>query len=61
VRAAAMAESKGWAKALRRVTRGGAVSTALPEGAPSNMRDCVATLEIHFTRVEEGKKLKVES
>src|SRR5260370_24971741 len=42
-RAAAMAESKGCAKALRRVTRGGADSTSSPGRAPSNMRDCVAT------------------
>src|SRR5260370_33520263 len=38
-----MAESKGCAKALRRVTRGGADSTSSPGRAPSNMRDCVAT------------------
>src|SRR5260370_10271342 len=38
-----MAESKGCAKALRRVTRGGADSTSSPGRAPSNIRDCVAT------------------
>lgn len=50
MRAAAIAESKGWEKALRRVTRGGAVSTPWGVGTPSNMRDCVATLEIDSTR-----------
>src|SRR5258708_17587613 len=38
-----MGESKGCAKALRRVTRGGADSKSSPGRAPSNMRDCVAT------------------
>src|SRR5260370_7682430 len=42
-RAAAMAESKGCVKALRRVTCGGADSTSSPGRAPSNIRDCVAT------------------
>src|SRR6266436_2626739 len=55
-----MAESKGWAKALRRVTRGGPDSTSSPGRAPSNMRDWVATMEVHCTRAEEGRKLKVE-
>src|SRR5262245_60746465 len=40
-----MAESKGCAKALRRVTRGGALSTSSPGRAPSNNRDGVATAE----------------
>lgn len=46
-----MAESKGWAKQLRRVTRGGAVSTSSPERAPSNMRDWSATMERYSTRM----------
>src|SRR5262245_51925365 len=36
-----MAESKGCALALRRVTRGAAVSTSSAEFPLSNMRDCV--------------------
>src|SRR6266568_783906 len=60
-----MAESKGWAKALRRVTRAGAVSTSSPGRAPSNMRDWVATLGIHFytgggEKEGESRKSKVE-
>ena len=50
MRAAAIAESKGCRKALRRVTRGAPVSTKPASGAPSNMRDCVATLEVDSTR-----------
>src|ERR1700683_5273663 len=45
-----MAESKGCAKALRRVTRGGEVSTSSPERAGSNMRDWEATMEDYSTR-----------
>src|SRR5690348_14797157 len=45
-----MAESKGCRKALRIVTRGAPVSTKPASGAPSNMRDCVATLEVDSTR-----------
>src|SRR5208337_2149660 len=41
-------------EALRRVTRGSAVSTESEAGTPSNMRDCVATLRIDFTRSENG-------
>jgi hypothetical protein len=44
-----MAESKGWAKALRRVTRGAAVSTSSVEFPLSNMRDCVATMGFDST------------
>src|ERR1700690_3492182 len=45
-----MAESNGCRKALRRVTRGAPVSTKPASGAPSNMRDCVATLGVDSTR-----------
>src|SRR5258708_28959206 len=52
-----MAESKGCRKALRRVTRGAPVSTEPASGAPSNMRDCVATLEVDSTRSDgSGQK-----
>src|SRR6267378_988262 len=56
-----MAESKGCAKWLRRVTRGGADSTSSPGRAPSNMRDWVATMGIHCRRGGGRGKLKVES
>src|SRR5215467_4092495 len=48
-----MAESKGCAKAFRRVTRGWAETTCSPECEPSNMRDCVATLGDYFTGIRE--------
>src|SRR5260370_4808606 len=38
-----MAEAKGCARGLRRVTGGGADWTSSPGRAPTNMRDCVAT------------------
>src|SRR5712672_458829 len=44
-----MAESKGWAQALRRVTRGGADWTSSPGKGFSNMRDWAATGEVYFT------------
>src|SRR5882672_5616989 len=56
-----MAESNGCEKAFRSVTRGGAVSTSSPGRVLSNMRDCVATMEVHCTRAGSGGKLKVES
>jgi len=40
--------------------RGGADSTRSFEGAPPNMRDCVATMESHFTWMRETRRLKVE-
>src|SRR6202008_2451283 len=49
-----MAESKGCRKALRSVMRGEPVSTKPASGAPSNMRDCVATLEVASTRRDES-------
>src|SRR6267143_1411933 len=55
-----MAESNGCEKALRSVTRGGAVSTNSPGRVLSNMRDCVATMEVHCTRAGSGGKLKCE-
>src|SRR6516164_6555590 len=51
-----MAESKGWEKALRSVMRGGPVSTASGVGAPSNMRDWVATLRNDFTRYGQTRQ-----
>src|ERR1051325_6716730 len=45
-----MAESKGCAKALRRVTRGEPDSTNSPGRELSNMRDWVATLGVYSTR-----------
>src|SRR6202007_3073389 len=45
-----MAESKGWAQALRRVMRGGAVSTSSPGSGFSNMRDCAATMQKNLTQ-----------
>src|SRR6266567_998857 len=47
-----MAESKGCAKAFRRVTRGEPESTCSPGRELSNMRDWVATLEKYFTHRE---------
>src|SRR5689334_16930207 len=58
-----MAESKGCAKALRRVTRGGADSTSSPGFSEWNMRDWVATVESDFTsvgRANEMRKTKIE-
>src|SRR5215471_7363193 len=46
-----MAESNGCAKALRSVTRGAALSTDSPARAPSNIRDCVATMGDYFTGI----------
>src|SRR5215467_13575352 len=55
-----MAESNGCEKAFRSVTRGGADSTSSPEPAPSNMRDCVATMEPDFTLVERQGEIRKE-
>src|SRR5215468_7338289 len=44
-----MAESNGCAKALRRVTRGAAVSTSSAAFPLSNMRDWVATVGVDST------------
>jgi hypothetical protein len=52
-----MAESKGCAKALRRVTRGGADSTSSPGLSEWNMRDWVATVESDFTWVERANEV----
>src|SRR5260370_36716680 len=56
-----MAESKGCAQALRRVMRGGAVSTSSPGSGFSNMRDCAATGEVYFTERQIRKKDNVKT
>src|SRR5260370_2602193 len=56
-----MAESKGCAQALRRVMRGGAVSTSSPGSGFSNMRDCAATVEVYFTERQIRKKDNVKT
>src|SRR5215472_14880043 len=56
-----MAESKGCENALRNVTRGPADSITSPEPAPSNMRDCVATMGSYCTRAGRSPKSKVQS
>src|SRR5579859_914999 len=53
-----MAESKGCAKAFRRVTRGALQSTCSPGCELSNMRDWVATLGSYSTRAEMNKKFE---
>src|ERR1700730_8598017 len=56
-----MAESKGWAQALRRVTRGRAVSTSSPGSGFSNIRDCAATVEVYFTQGQIRTKDNAET
>src|SRR4029077_5853893 len=55
-----MAESKGWAQALRRVTRGGADSTSSPGSGFSNMRDCAATMRKNLTQRTQRTQRRCE-
>src|SRR5882757_8219700 len=55
-----MAESKGWAQALRRVTRGGADWTSSPGRGFSNMRDWAATMRKNLTQRAQRREEKSE-
>src|SRR5215472_19056374 len=55
-----MAESKGCAKAFRRVMRGALQSTCSPGCELSNMRDWVATLESYSTRARRFNTEDIE-
>src|SRR5712671_4488410 len=55
-----MAESKGWAQALRRVTRGGADWTSSPGKGFSNMRDWAATMRTNLTQRAQRREEKSE-